>query len=103
MEEIKEYLEHLSINIGLLIAGFFGSFVSASEKKMSFKDTVVAYGSGAVIANYIAPIFVESLGLSDSTKYGFAFALGFSGVAGVKWLIVWGKKKISNQNNGETE
>ncbi len=94
MEEIKHFFEGLSINISLLIAGFFGSFVSGSEKEMSFRERLVAYLSGGFIANYLSPVLSEMLGLSDSTKYGFAFALGFSGVAGVKWLITLAKKKL---------
>jgi hypothetical protein len=99
MDELKVLLENLGINIALILAGIFGSIVSMGNKKgLSLWERVVAWLSGGAIANYITPIIISTLNISESTKYGFAFLLGFSGLEGVKWLIITFKNKYNNKN-----
>lgn len=100
--EFYKLLENLGINIALIIAGIFGSIVSMGNKKgLTIPERIVAWLSGGAIANYVTPVIISMLNISESSMYGFAFLLGFSGLEGVKWLILTFKNKYSKENEEE--
>lgn len=89
-----EFLEELGIHVALIIAGFFGSLLAMGNKKeLNGWQKVTALISGGAIANYLTPILFEYIKINQSTQYGFAFLLGFSGLEGVKWIILKIKSK----------
>ena len=102
MDEITRLLETLGINIALIIAGIFGSIVSLGSKKgLTLPERIVAWLSGGAIANYVTPVIINLININESSKYGFAFLLGFSGLEGVKWLIIAIKNKYSKDQKEE--
>ena len=94
MEKITDFLENVGIHIALIIAGVFGSVLSLGNKqKLSTFQKVTAIISGGAVANYLTPVLSEWIDLNDSSKYGFAFMLGFSGLESVKWILIKIKSK----------
>lgn len=98
MDELGKLLETLGINIALIIAGIFGSIVSMGSKKgLTIPERILAWLSGGAIANYVTPVIINLVNINESSKYGFAFLLGFSGLEGVKWLILFIKNKYDKE------
>ena len=98
MDELQKLLENLGINIALIIAGIFGSIVSMGNRKgLTIWERIISWLSGGAIANYLTPVIIGMINISESSKYGFAFLLGFSGLEGVKWLIITFKSKYSKK------
>ena len=86
-------LEELGINIGLSIAGFFGS-VFFIEKGKDFKETLVAMFGGVASANYLTPVVCDWFGIEKiNHQFSVAFILGFMGLKGVERIA----HKIFNQ------
>lgn len=102
MEAITEFckwvgkgLEDIGVSVGLVVAGFFGTLLSLEDRAgLNSYEKVTVFISGGAISTYITPIFVEWFRLNDSVKYGVAFMLGFSGLKGMKYLILYIKKKF---------
>ena len=89
MEKVLTLLENLGIHIALIIAGIFGSILSLGNKKeLTGWQKILTLVSGGAIANYLTPVISHWVNINESTKYGFAFLLGFSGLEGVKWIIL---------------
>lgn len=98
MGSVKEFLDYLGVNIGLIFAGFIGSFVSVGSKTdIGLTGKLVAILSGGAIANYLTPMLLSVIDLNQSAEYGFAFLLGFSGLEGVKWIISAFKRKFEKE------
>lgn len=88
-------LEELGINVGLSIAGFFGSFFFI-EKGKDFKETLVAMFGGVASANYLTPVVCDWLGIDKlNHQFSVAFILGFMGLRGVEKIA----HKIFNQKS----
>lgn len=83
---MREFLEEIGINIGLSVAGFFGSLLmlgksSAFDLRMTFTSII----AGVAAANYLTPIVVDILRLGDSDYVlSIAFLIGFLGLKGVE-------------------
>ena len=93
-EGIGKFLEYFGINVAIMFAGAIGSFVSMGQKKnLGFAGRFTAIVSGGAVAHYLTPLVIGWMDLSEGSKYGFAFLLGFSGLEGVKWLIITLKAK----------
>lgn len=93
-----EVLEHIGINIGLVIAGLFGSFLSVSvnpELNNWQRGTVMVAGS--MSANYITPLILSLIKLNEGVEYGLAFIVGFGGLKFVEWIIVRIKHKYGKE------
>lgn len=90
-------LEELGINLGLSIAGFFGSFFFI-EKGKDLKETLVAMFGGVASANYLTPVVSDWLGIEKiNHQFSIAFILGFMGLRGVEKIahkIFTNKSKI---------
>ncbi len=77
-------LEELGINIGLSIAGFFGSifFIGKSE---DLRSTLVSMFGGVASANYLTPVVCDWLSIEKiNNQFSIAFILGFMGLRGVE-------------------
>ena len=86
-------LEELGINLGLSVAGFFGSFFFI-EKGKDLKETLVAMCGGVASANYLTPVVCDWFGiLKINHQFSVAFLLGFMGLKGVERIA----HKLFNQ------
>lgn len=82
---LGEYLEHIGINVGLAISGFFGSLLTVGKHK-SWRNALIAVLSGMGSANYLTPLVLQFLPNAESSQYAAAFVLGFLGLRGVELL-----------------
>jgi len=77
-------LEELGINLGLSVAGFFGS-VFFIEKGKDLRETLVAMCGGVASANYLTPVVSDWFGIDKiNHQFSVAFILGFMGLKGVE-------------------
>lgn len=89
MEKITNFLDNFGIHISLIIAGVFGSLLSLEDKQgLNAWQRVGVFISGGAIANYLTPLLIDWLDVNDSVRFGMAFILGFSGLKGLKFIIL---------------
>ncbi len=97
LERFFNFLEEIGIHIALIISGTFGALLSMGNKKeLNWWQKILTILSGGSIANYLTPVVASWVNIGDSTRYGFGFLLGFSGLEGVKWIILKLKDKYGN-------
>ncbi len=88
-------LEELGINLGLSVAGFFGS-VFFIEKGKDLRETLVAMCGGVASANYLTPVVSDWFGIDKiNHQFSVAFILGFMGLKGVEKMA----HKLFNQKS----
>ena len=85
---MNELLKDIGINIGLIVAGFFGSLLmigkSATE---NLKSTLTSMVAGVASANYLTPLVIEMANIEKQTyTLSIAFILGFLGLKGVELI-----------------
>jgi hypothetical protein len=96
---MKQLLQEVGFNIGISVAGFFGSLILIGKKqKSNLKTTFFAIVTGVASANYITPIIIDMTRLSDKYEMSVAFILGFLGVKGVEFISDYLIQKA--ENNG---
>lgn len=88
-------LEELGINLGLSVAGFFGS-IFFIEKGKDLRETLVAMCGGVASANYLTPVVSDWFGIDKlNHQFSVAFILGFMGLKGVERIA----HKLFNQKS----
>lgn len=97
---MKELLQELGINIGMSVAGLFGSVLMVGkDAAMDLRKSITSIFAGVASANYLTPVVSDLFGV-DKVNYQFsiAFLLGFLGLKGVELLLtkVLKEKSISN-------
>lgn len=103
LDAIDDFMALIGINLATMVAGSIGAFVSSGEKKLGFWGKLTAIVSGGAVAHYLTPLIIDWTPLSEGSKYGFAFLLGFGGLEGVKWIILTIKKKYIKTNDLKDE
>ena len=91
---MKEFLSDLGINVGLSVAGFFGSLLMVGKTSAAdLRTTFTSMIAGVASANYMTPVVVDMFRLKD-TGYDFAmaFLIGFMGLR----LVEMVSKKLFN-------
>lgn len=103
MDKFDILLQKLGLHIALIIAGIFGGVLSIGNRngKLNVWQTVFVLGSGGATANYLTPVLAELVSINESTKYGFAFLLGFTGLEGVKFVVLKVKERYSKPQTKE--
>jgi len=82
---MKEYLESIGVNVGIALAGMFGSLIMLGKNSSSnLRTTLFAIITGVSSANYITPIVSNMINISEQYEMGVAFILGFLGLKGVE-------------------
>jgi hypothetical protein len=82
---MKEFLESIGVNIGIALAGLFGSLIMLGKNSsVNLKTTLFAIITGVSSANYITPIVSDMIKISNQYQMGVAFILGFLGLKGVE-------------------
>ena len=96
-----ELLKSLGINLGLTLAGFFGSLLLLPRQK-NWKMQLIAVLSGTLSATYIAPVLIGILNIqAPNIEYGLAFIVGFSGVKITEVLEVRIMKLLKSTPNNQ--
>ena len=98
MEKVREFLNDFGIHISLMVAGALGALLSLEDKQgLSTYEKVFVFISGGVVSNYLTPAIVYWTDLNKNYMFGLAFLLGFSGLKGVKAIILYIKKRFFNK------
>lgn len=97
-----DILKDLGINIGLSVAGFFGSLLLIGKTSaFDLRTTFTSIIAGVTSANYITPMVVDLLKIKgESYTFSIAFLMGFLGLRGVEVLS---NKLLKNVNNGRNK
>ena len=92
---LGQWLKTIGIEAAFIIAGIFGGLVNISkETKMTFWQKAVSIISGGAAANYLTPVLVGFLNISENTKFGIAFVIGYMGLKSIELVIVKIKKTL---------
>lgn len=92
---MKEILEEIGFNIGISVAGFFGSLILIGKKqKTNIRTTFFAIITGVASANYITPIIMDIVRFGEKYEMSVAFVLGFLGVKGVEFISSYLTEKV---------
>lgn len=95
LEAIKQFFKSLGLDLILLIGGGLGALVSLTkDHQLTFSQKFLTLVSGAVVANYLTPLFGSWLKAGENTKYGIAFLLGYLGLKSVELSIDYMKRKF---------
>lgn len=82
---MKEFLESIGVNIGIALAGMFGSLIMLGKNSsVNLRTTLFAIVTGVSSANYITPVLSNMINISEQYQMGVAFILGFLGLKGVE-------------------
>lgn len=83
---MKELLEGLGINVGISVAGFFGSLVMIGKTSAyELKKTMFSILAGVASANYLTPIVCDMLRVTNQQyQFSIAFVMGFLGLKGIE-------------------
>jgi hypothetical protein len=99
MEKLMQSFKLVGFEIALFLAGIFGAFVSQKAKKMSTWERLSTILGGGFIANYITPIFLDILNISERTSYGMAFIVGYLGLKSIEMVIDFIKDRFKADKN----
>ena len=84
---MKEILEEIGINIGISVAGLFGSLLLIGKSATTnLKTTFFSIISGVASANYITPLVMDISRVDVKYQMSVAFILGFLGLKGVEFF-----------------
>ena len=89
------------IDLGLLLAGFFGALILAlSTKNQTPGKAITSILAGAICANYLTPIALNMMPdyIQQNGKYGTAFVMGFIGLKVLELFYEFVSKKIKSKN-----
>lgn len=82
---MKELLAEIGINVGISVAGLFGSLLMLGKKAaINLKVTFFSLITGVASANYITPIVIDLTGFDRQYELSIGFILGFLGLKGVE-------------------
>jgi hypothetical protein len=82
-----DFLESLGIKMPLIISGAAGGLASIKiNSKISWFGRFLAIVGGSFSANYLTPVVVNLMNLSDKTVLGMSFLVGYGGLAFIEIL-----------------
>jgi hypothetical protein len=98
---MNEILKDIGINIGLIVAGFFGSLLMLGKNSSeNLKSTLISIVTGVASANYLTPLVIEMFKVErQSYTLSIAFILGFLGLKGVEYITSKFIKHHGGNNN----
>lgn len=96
---MNDILKEIGINVGLIVAGFFGSLLMVNKNSTeNLKTTLTSIVAGVSSANYLTPIVIDMFNVQKQTyTLSIAFILGFLGLKGVELIV---NKFVKNDKNG---
>jgi len=97
---MKEILQEIGINIGISVAGLFGSLLLIGKQATAnLRNTFFAIISGVASANYITPLVMDISKVDVKYQMSVAFVLGFLGLKGVEYITNKLIKKEKDDTN----
>lgn len=98
---MSDILKDIGINIGLIVAGFFGSLLMINKNSAyNIKSTLTSIIAGVASANYLTPIVIDMFAIQKQTyTLSIAFILGFLGLKGVETIT---SKFMKNGNDSKS-
>jgi hypothetical protein len=93
-------LTMIGIDLGLMLAGFFGALLLAlTSKNQTFGRAVTSIFAGALCANYLTPIALHFMpeAIQNNGKYGTAFIMGFIGLKSLELIYDFVSKKLKTK------
>ena len=91
-------LKETGIDVGLAVAGLFGSILMSSKNAgENLPRAIASLIGGAASANYVTPLILKLARLDSEPQYSYAaaFLLGFCGLRAVETITT----KIFNSEN----
>ena len=96
---LKQILEEIGINIGISVAGLFGSLLLIGKTAtINLKTTFFSIISGVASANYITPLVMDISKVDVKYQMSVAFILGFLGLKVVEYITNKFMKKEEDGN-----
>lgn len=96
---MKYLLQEIGINIGISVAGLFGSLILIGKQAaLQWKTSIFSIVTGVASANYITPIVVDIARIDVKYQMSIAFILGFLGLKGVELISGKLTKTIKHDN-----
>ncbi len=91
-QNIIKFLEHMGMDMALLIAGLSGGLVSLrKDEKLAMWQKILTVISGGLISTYLTPMFMLLLKgvLTEDSRleYGVAFVVGYAGLKSIELLF----------------
>lgn len=97
---MKEILQEIGINIGISVAGLFGSLILiGKDAALKWKTSIFSIITGVASANYITPIIIDIARVDIKYQMSIGFVLGFLGLKGVELISGKLSQRIKNDNN----
>lgn len=98
---MKEILQDIGINIGICVAGLFGSLILiGKDSAKRWRTSAFSIITGTASANYLTPVFIDIIRLDSKYEISIAFILGFLGLKGVEMISL---KFIKKENDDNTK
>ena len=97
---MKDILQDIGINVGISVAGLFGSLLLIGKTAtVNLKTTFFSIVSGVASANYITPLVMDISRVDVKYQMSVAFILGFLGLKGVEFFSNKFLKKEKDDSN----
>lgn len=97
---MKDILQEIGINVGISVAGLFGSLLLIGKTAtVNLKTTFFSIISGVASANYITPLVMDISRVDVKYQMSVAFILGFLGLKGVEFFSNKFLKKEKDDTN----
>lgn len=102
---MQDILKDIGINIGLIVAGFFGSILMVGKNSTeNIKSTLTSIIAGIASANYLTPLVIDMFRVEKQTyTLSIAFILGFLGLKGVEYITSKFFKQNKNGNDNKSD
>lgn len=102
---MQDILKDIGINIGLIVAGFFGSILMVGKNSTeNIKSTLTSIIAGVASANYLTPLVIDMFRVEKQTyTLSIAFILGFLGLKGVEYVTSKFFKQNKNGNDNQSD
>lgn len=95
----ENFLDHLGIDIRLLLAGFFGALLLVRKEGKTWKDNLLTLITGATSATFLTPFLLEIVRVNSATAYSFfGFIVGFGSIRIVEFIMDKYFKKSTNDS-----
>jgi len=97
---MKEILQEIGINIGISVAGLFGSLILiGKDAALKWKTSIFSIITGVASANYITPIIIDVARVDIKYQMSIGFVLGFLGLKGVELISGKLSQRIKNDSH----
>ena len=101
---MKDLLQDIGINIGISVAGLFGSLILIGKNAaFRWKTSIFSIITGVASANYMTPVAVDFIKLNEKYQMSIAFILGFLGLKGVELISNKISKNVSNVDDNKRD